>query len=135
MRFTSDLAGVVTGVRFYKGTSNTGTHTGSLWSATGALLATATFTGETASGWQQVSFSSPVAITAGTTYIVSYHAPVGNYAANGAYFASAGTTNGQLTALSNAAAGGNGVYVYGAGGVAPTSTYNSTNYWVDVVFQ
>jgi hypothetical protein len=135
LRFQATRSGSVTGVRFYKGTSNTGTHTGSLWTAAGALLASATFTGETASGWQTVSFSSPVAITAGTTYVVSYHAPNGNYAATGAAFASAGVTNGPLTALSNAAAGGNGVYVYGTGGVAPTSTFNSTNYWVDVVFQ
>ena len=34
--------------RFYKGTGNNGTHTGSLWSATGTLLATGTFTNETA---------------------------------------------------------------------------------------
>ena len=31
--------------------------------------------------------------------------------------------------------GPNGVYRYGAGGVFPTDTYQSTNYWVDVVFQ
>src|SRR5205823_14162097 len=66
--FNSDTAGYVTGVRFYKATTNTGTHVGSLWSATGQLLASATFSGETASGWQQVSFSSPVAVTAGSTY-------------------------------------------------------------------
>jgi N,N-dimethylformamidase beta subunit-like protein/uncharacterized protein DUF4082/Big-like domain-containing protein len=134
LRFQSTQSGSITGVRFYKGTGNTGTHTGSLWTAAGALLATATFTNETATGWQTVSFSSPVAVTAGTTYIVSYHAPSGHYAGDASYFASAGVTNGPLTALSNAAAGGNGVYVYGAGGVAPTQTYNSTNYWVDVVF-
>jgi Domain of unknown function (DUF4082) len=134
LRFQSTQSGKIYGVRFYKGTGNTGTHTGSLWTAAGALLATATFTNETATGWQTVSFASPVAVTAGTTYIVSYHAPSGHYAGDGSFFASAGVTTGPLTALSNAAAGGNGVYVYGAGGVAPTQTYNSTNYWVDVVF-
>ncbi len=45
MKFTSDIAGLVTGVRFYKAPTNTGTHIGSLWSATGTLLATATFSG------------------------------------------------------------------------------------------
>ena len=44
----------------------------------GTLLASATFSNETASGWQQVNFSSPVSITAGTTYIASYEAPVGS---------------------------------------------------------
>ena len=59
---------------------NTGTHVGRLWSSAGQLLAQATFTNETASGWQQVSFATPVAIKANTVYVVSYHAPVGRYA-------------------------------------------------------
>ena len=32
MKFQSDFAGSVTGVRFYKAAANTGTHVGSLWS-------------------------------------------------------------------------------------------------------
>ena len=68
-------------MRFYKGPQNTGTHVADLWTATGTLLATATFTNETASGWQQVNFSSPVAITAGTTYVASYHTN-GDYSAD-----------------------------------------------------
>ncbi len=60
-KFTSDVAGTITGVRFYKGAGNTGTHVGNLWTPTGTLLATATFTGETASGWQQVTLATPVA--------------------------------------------------------------------------
>ena len=47
MKFQSSVAGWVAGVRFYKGTGNNGTHTGSLWSASGTLLATGTFTNET----------------------------------------------------------------------------------------
>ena len=68
LAFRSDNNGYITGIRFYKGTGNVGTHIANLWSSAGALLASATFTNETASGWQQVTFSSPVAITAGTTY-------------------------------------------------------------------
>ena len=83
MAFTTDTNGYITGARFYKAATNTGTHVGSLWSASGTLLAQATFTGETASGWQQVTFSSPVAVTAGTTYVVSYLAPKGHYSAHG----------------------------------------------------
>ncbi len=95
-------------------------------------LATATFTNETASGWQQVNFASPVAITANTTYVASYLAPVGRYSVNGNYF-TARVTNGQLYALSSAESGGNGVYLYGAGGF-PTNTFQASNYWVDVIF-
>ena len=40
VKFTSSVNGWVAGVRFYKGAGNNGTHTGSLWSATGTLLAT-----------------------------------------------------------------------------------------------
>src|SRR5690349_17169563 len=31
VKFRSDTAGSITGIRFYKGTGNTGTHVGSLW--------------------------------------------------------------------------------------------------------
>ena len=93
------------------------------------LLATATFTGETASGWQQVNFSTPVSITAGATYTAAYHTSVGEYSATSNYF-TANVVSGDLTAP----ASGNGVYAYGASDTFPTSTYNATNYWVDVVY-
>jgi hypothetical protein len=134
VKFRSDVAGSITGIRFYKGAGNTGTHVGYLWSSTGTLLASATFTGETATGWQQVNFSTPVAIAAGTTYIASYLAPAGHFAYNLSYFASSGVDNGVLHALSNTAAGGNGVFLFGSGGF-PSQTFNATNYWVDVVFR
>ena len=109
MKFRSDVAGTVTGVRFYKGSSNTGTHTGHLWSASGTLLASVTFSGETSSGWQQATFSSPVAITANTTYVVSYQAPNGFYSANGGYFSSA-ADKAPLHGLATGTDGSNGVY-------------------------
>src|SRR5262249_22796916 len=43
VRFTADVNGYVKGIRFYKGPGNTGTHRGSLWTATGTRLATALF--------------------------------------------------------------------------------------------
>src|SRR6266568_5432069 len=36
VKFRSDVAGTVTGIRFYKGTGNTGTHVGNLWTSAGA---------------------------------------------------------------------------------------------------
>jgi len=133
VKFRASVAGLIYGVRFYKGSLNTGTHVAHLWSSAGTLLATATFANETASGWQQVNFASPVSITANTTYIASYFAPGGEYADNPAYFASA-VTSGPLTALANGTDGGNGVFVYGSGSTFPNQTFNSSNYWVDVVF-
>ncbi len=134
VKFRSDIAGFITGVRFYKGVNNSGVHTGTLWSSTGQVLASATFISETASGWQQVNFPSPVPIAANTTYVASYLAPNGGYAADGNYFASSGVDSGVLHALSNAAAAGNGVFIYGSGGVFPNQTFESANYWVDVAF-
>src|SRR5205814_2043437 len=73
VKFRADAAGYIQGIRFYKSATNTGTHTGSLWSSTGTKLATATFSGETAAGWQEVRFATPaagatgVAPTAGVT--------------------------------------------------------------------
>lgn len=134
VKFRSDTDGYIKGIRFYKGPANTGTHVGNLWSSSGQLLATATFVDESAAGWQQVLFAAPVPIVANTTYVASYYAPNGGYAATGAQFATAGVTNQILQALSGPVAGGNGVFAYGSGGVFPNSSWNNTNYWVDVVF-
>ena len=112
MKFSSDVDGVVRGIRFYKAAANTGAHSGSLWSAAGSRLAEVTFTGESASGWQTALFSTPVAITAGTTYVASYFAPTGRYSVDGGAFSSV-ISNPPLQSLSNAVSQ-NGVYAYGA---------------------
>jgi hypothetical protein len=134
LKFESDVPGTVTGVRFYKGSANTGTHVGHLWTASGTLLGTVTFTNETASGWQQANFSTPITIAQNTVYVISYYAPNGEYAADLNYFSTVGADATPLHALSNGSSGGNGVYSYVSGGGFPTNTYNSINYWVDVVF-
>ena len=133
VRFTSDVAGTVTALRFYKGATNTGTHIGNLWTNDGTLLATTTFTNETASGWQQQVLSTPVAITPNTTYVVSYHTDAGNYSYDQGYFATGPFDNVPLHAPQDgSAAGANGVFLYGDSAF-PTNSYLSTNYYVDVV--
>ncbi|TDQ05513.1 DUF4082 domain-containing protein [Labedaea rhizosphaerae] len=131
VKFTTSVNATVTGVKFYKSAANTGSHTGSLWTSSGTRLATGTYTGESASGWQTLTFSSPVQITAGQTYVASYRTPTGHYAADGGYFATKGAGRGVVTAPSSPSAGGQGVFEYGGG--FPSNSYNSTNYWVDVV--
>src|SRR5262249_57325268 len=113
---------------------NTGTHVGNLWSATGDRLATATFSGESASGWQEVTFSSPVPIAANTVYVASYYCPNGHYSDDVRYFARRGVDRPPLHALANGAAGPNGVHAYGSSSLFPTQSWKSTNYWVDGVF-
>jgi WD40 repeat protein len=134
VKFKSDLDGYINGIRFYKSAQNTGTHVGTLWSSSGQQLGRATFSSESASGWQQVNFSNPVQITANTVYVASYHTNVGRYASDNNFFASSGVDNPPLRALSNNASGGNGVYRYSSTPIFPNSTYQSTNYWVDVLF-
>ena len=126
-------SGSITAIRFYKSSANTGTHVVRLWTSTGTQLATATAAAATASGWQTVPLPSPVPVNAGTTYVASYRAPNGRYSIDEGGFSSARTA-GPLTAPASGSSGGNGVYTYGAAGSFPTSTYNASNYWVDVVF-
>jgi hypothetical protein len=129
VKFSSSVSGSVTGIRFYKASTNTGTHIGSLWSSTGTLLASATFSNETASGWQYVTFSTPVAINAGTTYVAGYFAPKGHYSATEKGFKTS-IENPPLTASST----NNGVYAYASSSTFPSSTYEACNYSVDVLF-
>ncbi|WP_213806338.1 DUF4082 domain-containing protein [Granulicella sp. dw_53] len=136
IKFRTDSPGSVTALRFYKATANVGTHIGHLWTSSGVLLASAIFTGETVSGWQQVTLSTPIQIEANTTYIASYYAPSGQYSADLNYLATTGVNTPPLHALANNVDGANGLYIYTSNptGALPTNTYLSTNYWVDVLF-
>ena len=133
VKFQATQNGLITGIRYYKGAGTTGTRTGHLWTETGTQLAAATFSGETASGWQQVLFTTPVAITANTTYVASYFSSSGDYAASGAYFTHS-VINGPIRALADGEDGPNGLYKYSATATFPTNSFNASNYWVDVVF-
>ncbi|MFL5238273.1 MAG: DUF4082 domain-containing protein [Rhizomicrobium sp.] len=126
MRFTSDASGVIQAIRYYKAPSETGSHVGHIWSATGQQLATVTFTNEGTSGWQQQALATPLTIQAGTSYVVSVNVN-DYYVATSQGFAS-GISNGGLNAPVSA-----GVYDYVAG-VFPTADYQNTNYFRDVVF-
>lgn len=129
LRFTTGVAGSIAGVRFFKASGASGTHTGSVWSSAGTRLATATFANETASGWQEVRFSTPVDASAGTAYTVSYHSDDGTYLSKANAFPGARTA-GPLTAPAT----DNGRYVYGASAF-PTQSWQSSDYFVDVIFQ
>ncbi|WP_139416724.1 N,N-dimethylformamidase beta subunit family domain-containing protein [Agromyces laixinhei] len=133
VKFRSDVAGQVVGIRFYKTSGNSGAHTGTLWSATGQPLATVTFAAESATGWQEAAFSAPVTIEPGATYVASYHTTTGRYA-TGSSFANAGVDHPPLHALQEGVDGSNGVYMYGPGGIFPANSWNSANYLVDVLF-
>lgn len=138
VRFKPQVDGYITGVRFYKDASMTDSHIGSLWDKDGNLLATGTFTNETSQGWQELSFTSAVPVSANTLYTASYSTSVGKYIASNNFYTS-DINNYPLIAPSAGNAidgkGGRGNGVYSATpGAYPTSTYNATNYWVDATF-
>lgn len=128
LKFQTNLAGQVTAIRFWKGSKDTGTHTGHLWGPTGTLLATVVFVGETASGWQQQALATPVSIAAGTAYTASVNTTATFYVA---------TDNGLASQIvsSNLSSivGGNGSYSM-IPGRFPTFTWHASNYFRDVVF-
>ncbi|WP_265980006.1 N,N-dimethylformamidase beta subunit family domain-containing protein, partial [Arthrobacter sp. MI7-26] len=143
VKFTSDAAGTINAIRFYKSTRNTGTHVGNLWTSAGQLLATGNFSGETATGWQTLTFAHPVAVAANTTYVASYFAPVGHYSQEEDYFyphpsASPAGNNSvdspPLHFLRNTPSNPNGLYGYSSSSTFPTQTYHAEYYWIDVVF-
>jgi hypothetical protein len=133
VKFRASVSGTINGIRFYKTTGNSGTHIGELYSSAGALLAQATFVNETADGWQQVLFSTPVSINANTTYVAAYFSGNGNYVSTDGYFSSS-AVNGSLTELADGTDGPNGLYIYTATAAFPANSYKQSNYWVDVVF-
>jgi hypothetical protein len=117
-------------IRYYRDSSETGTHVGHVWSSTGTLLASVTFTNETTSGWQTQALATPLQLTAGQTYIVSIGI--------NAFFVM--TNFGLQTQLSNGpistdvTLGKNGV-IGSSAGVFPTASYQSSSYFVDAVAQ
>ena len=132
MKFQSDLAGDIRGVRFYKSAENSGVHIGSLWTAAGQLLAQATFTEETPTGWQ-TALNGPVNIAANTTYVVSYFAPHGHYSRTLQGFAGGAIVNHPLRGLGDNEST-NGVFAYSGSSTFPTESFGGSNYYVDPLF-
>jgi hypothetical protein len=126
VRFRADQDGFITGLRYHRGATWTGTVVGHLWTEGGTLLATAAL-GGSGQGWQQATLPQPVAVARDTTYVASYLSSDGFYAADGGFFATPFSAE-----PLHAAPGVNGVYRYGGG--FPTADFNATNYWADVVF-
>ena len=135
VRFRAEAAGYIARDPLLQGAGQHGDARGDLWTNGELLLARATFTGETTSGWQTASFAQPVPVKANTTYVASYLAPAGHYAIlSSGFFASTGTASPPLYALMDGVAGANGVYKYTTTPAFPSTAYQSTNYWVDIVY-
>ncbi len=128
IKFQSAKPGQISAIRFFKATSETGTHFGRIWAATGGTpLATTTFSNETASGWQQQALATPLSIQANTTYVVSVS--INSFFADTQNGLASSVVNGDLLTVAD---GNNGVY--GSLGTFPTNSYANSNYFVDIVF-
>lgn len=133
IRFQSNVAGFVKGVRFFSDddVDAAAVYTGSLRMADGTLMASAVFSGPvTSDTWTSVLFSAPVEISANTEYIVTYHSTRFNHSEQGGG-AAGPITNGPLSTPPSG-----GVFRYentfdptGAGFAA-----SNNNYWADVLF-
>src|SRR5690606_34441909 len=135
MKFRASFDGYIWGLRFYKMPNDVGPHVATIWTLDGNIVARLTFKNETASGWQQTMFGSPVSIQGNTTYVVSYHSPSGYYAETDPFFILGPVVNGPLTAIAKTDPDGpNGVYLPTSTPSFPTFNYSSENYWLDVVY-
>jgi hypothetical protein len=142
-KFTASQVGTITALQYFRGAvdaDDTDVRTLNLWSGGGVNLGSVTVTSAPgASGWQIGTLASPITITAGPTYIVSYGYVYNNgdgnlesYAATGGYF---NIDRPGPSGILTAPAGSNGVYNFAPGpGSFPTNSFNSSNYWVDVLF-
>ncbi len=123
IRFKSDVDGNVTGVRYYKVAGCAAATTGSLWAMDGTQLATGVFGPAADNSWTTLTFTSPVAITAGTPYIASFHTtciPI---------------MSGVSTTFDNTPLHSLGAYfAYGASAVFPNTANSGTNYSADIQF-
>jgi hypothetical protein len=131
--FTSDVAGTVTAVKYWRSAANTGSHLVQVWdrggSANCTVLASATDPDTTSVGWHTVTLATPATIVANHPYNVSYFSSVGHEARDVGYFSSAGWNNGPLHVPTKGDR-----YYYAAN---PTCPYNTatdgSNFWVDLV--
>jgi hypothetical protein len=133
VKFWSSQSGTISAIRFYRGAPSPQGYAARLYAADGTILGSVNLSSETGPvpGWQEADFATSIPISANQTYVAAYYAPSGQYA-DVYYGLSNGATQGSLTAPASAAIGGNGVYVYAD--AFPTSTWEDSNYFVDVAF-
>jgi Domain of unknown function (DUF4082)/Bacterial Ig-like domain/Bacterial Ig domain/Secretion system C-terminal sorting domain len=143
VKFKADFDGTISGIRFFKApldNATTDEHV-TLYALSpdggvtaGATIAQASlpsnFSHDPVNGeWAEVSFTSPIAITANTVYVATYFSPTGFYNATSNSFTNP-VVNGPLAILKDGDQGVNGAYDYDD--VYPTQGFEASNYWVDV---
>lgn len=125
VQFRPRSDGYITGMRFYKDPQMKSSHSGYLWSGGGQLLATATFTDETPSGWQEAAFPRPVQVLKDLVYMATTDVIENQHAETRDYFPVYSIQGSLLHAE-------NGVFSHKLDEL-PKESSNS-NFWVDVTY-
>lgn len=129
-RFNVSIAGQITALRFYRASGGPLSVTGRLWNTGGTQLASATYS-VSGTGWQEAAIT-PVDVTPGNDYVVSYNVGAGeSYAYEPHYFDTA-KTSGYITGVEGDGATPNGVFNT-TPGAYPSTQFNATLYFADVV--
>lgn len=128
IKFSSSGAGSISALQFYRSSAQTRSYTGSLWSASGTRLATASFPASSVVGWQTAKLTKVVRVAKGQTLVASYYAIGGAYPVTNQAFTSSYRANGFTVPVNG------GVYRYGSVSGFPTQSWEGSNYFVDVVF-
>ena len=148
VKFMVAQAGTISSVKFYKGDQNTGLHVGTLFlrdpdDNSNSIIGQVTFTGETPDGWQEMAFAAPIPVSPNRIYTMALFSENGVYAANNTIYQWNPSGNTAIPAFTILAGDGNtdptgignGAYIYTDDPDSyPVSSFNSSNYFIDVVF-
>ena len=136
VRVNVACSGTLTGVWWYRSASDTGTINVGAWTTAGVSVASGASDPTAGGGWRYVPFTTPLSVTAGSSYIVGLHHPTGVYPYT--YGTSSGTgfnartlssAHGCLVLPADSSAH-QGLYEYGASLAFPTQTYQASDYWL-----
>jgi hypothetical protein len=137
--FTTLEPGTITAIRHWKCPSETGEHTGRIYSKDGRELATVVFTDESASGWQEAKLAEPLAIEPDTVYWmcvnINRHFPAtwGAFRAKSFEASPLRTVPGKDVKYPTSDKENNGAFG-DVGKLLPVSWAENTNYFRDIVF-
>jgi hypothetical protein len=144
-KFRVTQVGTISAIRFYKLTANgdNTAYTVNLWTngnsgTPGTNLRTANSSTITGTGWKSISIT-PATLTPNIVYVISMHSSSGWYTFTNNYFPTTPDDYSRppfvIVANNDDPAGvGNGVWRYTATSAFPFNTGNTTNYYIDLVF-
>lgn len=141
MEFTVSADCEVTHLHYWRGASDVPSgQAGRIYQVgNSTALASVNFASDVGVGWQTAALSTPLALSAGTSYFVTVYFPTGRFASTANFWdtgaGASGRTNGILSAPNNASATsgiGQSPFSFGIDAYPYSAAVSATNYWVDV---